>query len=158
MNQYLILPPIKSPSPSFNQQPQQQQQQQQHQQQQDNFNGTSMNTLSFNSHNINNNINNNNNNNNSTGSSINNDQAEDQQTTTAMQLGARVDNYLPVGPIVLSNYEEQSLINEVARALGSYSFDQLKYMYDEIRRYDKKSLGCIHHTFLTMIASKHKVS
>lgn len=67
-------------------------------------------------------------------------------------------DYLPIDPIYLSPQEEQALMNDVSRELGSYRADDLKRFYSELTSYDPNLSGFTHHTYIALVAMRNNVS
>lgn len=66
-------------------------------------------------------------------------------------------DYLPIDPIYLSPQEEQALMNDVSRELGSYRADDLKRFYTELTSYDPNLSGFTHHTYIALVAMRNNV-
>jgi hypothetical protein len=67
-------------------------------------------------------------------------------------------DYLPVDPIYLNPQEEQGLMNDVSRDLGSYSTEQLKRFYSELTTYDPNLTGFTHHAYISLVAMRNYVN
>ena len=67
------------------------------------------------------------------------------------------DNFLPVDPIYLNMQEEQNLVVDVRRELGSYSSGDLKNFYNELTSYDPNLTGYTHYTYINLVAMRNNV-
>jgi hypothetical protein len=67
------------------------------------------------------------------------------------------ENYLPREPVILSQAEEESLLQDILRELGYYSSEDLKGFYSELTAYDPNLTGHIHHMYITLVAMRCKV-
>jgi hypothetical protein len=79
------------------------------------------------------------------------------KTNQQSQIEFRDKEYLPVDPIYLSPQEEQGLMNDVSRELGSYRSDDLKQFYAELTSYDPNLTGFTHHTYISLVAMRNRV-
>lgn len=72
-------------------------------------------------------------------------------------INKQSDNYLPREPVVLSQAEEASLLQDILRELGNYSSEDLKSFYSELTAYDPNLTGYVHHMYMTLVAMRCKV-
>lgn len=65
------------------------------------------------------------------------------------------DTYLPEEPVLLTNYEEERLAEQIRVQLGrSTSVEKLKIFYQELTAYDPNVTGCIHYSNIQLVASQ----
>ena len=65
------------------------------------------------------------------------------------------DSYLPEEPVLLTDYEEQRLSEQVRVQLGSPTIiDRLKLFYQELAKYDPNVTSHVHYSNIQMVASQ----
>jgi hypothetical protein len=65
------------------------------------------------------------------------------------------DSYLPEEPVLLTDYEEQRLSEQIRVQLGSPTIiDRLKLFYQELAKYDPNVTSYVHYSNIQMVASQ----
>jgi len=65
------------------------------------------------------------------------------------------DTYLPQEPVLLTDYEEERLFEQIRNQLGnSTSVDKLKLFYQELTAYDPNVTSYIHYSNIQLVASQ----
>ncbi len=65
------------------------------------------------------------------------------------------DIYLPEEPILLTDYEEERLFEQIRSQLGnSTTVDKLKLFYQELTAYDPNITSYIHYSNIQLVASQ----
>jgi hypothetical protein len=69
------------------------------------------------------------------------------------------DPYLPEEPVLLTDYEEERLSEQIRVQLGnSITVDRLKLFYQELTAYDPNVTSYVHYTNIQLVASQLGVS
>lgn len=65
------------------------------------------------------------------------------------------DTYLPEEPVLLTDYEEERLSDQIRNQLGnSASVERLKLFYQELTAYDQNVTGYVHYSNILLVASQ----
>jgi hypothetical protein len=63
------------------------------------------------------------------------------------------DTHLPEEPILLTDYEEERLANQIRVQLGGpVAVDRLKLLYQELAAYDPQGTGSVHYSNIQSVA------
>ena len=63
------------------------------------------------------------------------------------------DAYLPTEPILLTDYEEERLAEQIRTQLGGdAAVDKLKLLYQELAAYDPETTNCVHYSIVRSVA------
>jgi hypothetical protein len=81
----------------------------------------------------------------------------DQQQSQKSNRDDNSSSFLPRQPVQLSEMEENSLMNDVMRAMNNYGSDQLKGLYSELTSYDPNLSGSVHNMYVSLVAMRNKV-
>ncbi|CAF0878807.1 unnamed protein product [Adineta steineri] len=66
-----------------------------------------------------------------------------------------VDTYLPEEPVLLTDYEEQRLSEQIRTQLGNPTIiDRLKLFYEELAKYDPNVTNFVHYSNIQLVASQ----
>lgn len=66
-----------------------------------------------------------------------------------------VDTYLPEEPVLLTNYEEDRLAEQIRVQLGRLTtVEKLKLFYQELSSYDSNVTGHVHYSQIQLVASQ----
>jgi hypothetical protein len=65
------------------------------------------------------------------------------------------DTYLPAEPVLLTDYEDQGLCEQIRSQLGNPNVvDRLKLFYQELTKYDPNATNYVHYSHIQLIASQ----
>jgi hypothetical protein len=65
------------------------------------------------------------------------------------------DTYLPEEPVLLTDYEDQGLCEQIRSQLGNPNVvDRLKLFYQELTKYDPNGTNYVHYSHIQLIASQ----
>jgi len=65
------------------------------------------------------------------------------------------DTYLPAEPVLLTDYEEDRLAEQIRTQLGSSTnVEQLKLFYQELAAYDPNVISYVHYSNIQLVASQ----
>jgi hypothetical protein len=65
------------------------------------------------------------------------------------------DTYLPEEPVLLTDYEEERLSEQIRNQLGnSTTVEKLKLFYQELSAYDRNVTGYVHYSDIQLVASQ----
>jgi hypothetical protein len=79
----------------------------------------------------------------------------DQQQQQQQPMMNNEDTYLPQEPVLLTDYEEERLFEQIRNQLGnSTSVDKLKLFYQELTAYDPNVTSYIHYSNIQLVASQ----
>jgi hypothetical protein len=80
------------------------------------------------------------------------DQQHQQQQQSMMN---NEDTYLPEEPVLLTDFEEHRLSEEVHTQVGgTAAVDRLKLFYQELAAYDPNGTGYVHYSHIQLLASQ----
>ena len=79
------------------------------------------------------------------------DQQQYQQQQQPMTYNQ--DTYLPEEPILLTDFEEERLSEQIRNQLGSAgATDRIKLLYQELSAYDPTGTGYVHYSYIQSMA------
>jgi hypothetical protein len=86
--------------------------------------------------------------------SFNNDTDNyDQQQQQQQSMMYNEDTYLPEEPVLLTDYEEERLVEHIRTQLGTAgTVDRLKLFFQELAAYDPNATGYIHYSHIQAVA------
>ena len=65
------------------------------------------------------------------------------------------DPYLPAEPVLLTDYEEQGLSEQIRNQLANPTIiDRLKLFYEELTKYDPNMTNYVHYSNIQLVASQ----
>ena len=81
--------------------------------------------------------------------------SQQEPSRSKMMMNINEDSYLPQEPVLLTDYEEHRLSEQVREQLGSTSIvDRLKLFYQELTAYDPQSTNTVHYSTIQMLAQQ----
>ena len=89
-----------------------------------------------------------------------NDQQQQQQYQPEPPMMSQPeDTYLPQEPVLLTDFEEQRLANQIREQLGgSAAVERLKLLYQELTTYDPNRTNFVHYSHIQMLTHQLGVS
>jgi len=79
----------------------------------------------------------------------------DQQQQQQQPMINNEDIYLPEEPVLLTDYEEERLSEQIRNQLGnSTTVEKLKLFYQELSAYDRNVTGYVHYSNIQLVASQ----
>lgn len=88
-----------------------------------------------------------------------NAQYYDQQQQQQQPMMNNDDNYLPDEPVLLTDFEERRLAEQIRAQIGAPDIiDRVKLFYQELAAYDPNRSGYIHYTNIQTLAYQLGVS